>query len=143
VNKKIFIGILVVISLIVVFGFIWKSSQRVMITTDRTGYKLWEAPKIIIRNNLVKNICFSSCYPYFLEEKKENWKSCLCGKCQKPDLVEKCIESNQVKAFELILYKLEAGLYQIAVPVCIDCKVGQDFRESKRFYSNQFMVKEK
>ncbi len=142
-NKKIFIGILVVISLIVVFGFIWKSSQRVMITTDRTGYKLWEAPKIIIRNNLVKNICFSSCYPYFLEEKKENWKSCLYGKCQKPDLVEKCIESNQVKAFELILSKLEAGLYQIAVPVCIDCKVGQGFRESKRFYSNQFMVKEK
>ena len=140
-NKKIIIIFLVII-LILVVGFLLKpkAPRELTITTDKTEYALGEAPTITIKNNLASSICLSSCYPYYLEKNNGEWKNYLYEKCGEPDLVEICIESNQVKGLELIVPALQAGLHKIAVPSCLNCQIGQPFKEDQRFYSNEFTI---
>lgn len=118
---------------------------RVSLITDKTEYAKKETLRITIKNNLKRDICFSSCYPYYLEKKEEKsrkWKPYPYGECGTKNLVEKCLESGGTKIFELnLLLFYNTGSHRIAVPVCFDCKPGEDFKESKRFYSNKFTIK--
>lgn len=144
-NKKIIIGVFLVLILVLVLVFLLKTPllktpQEVIITTDQTEYASGEAPVMTIKNNLTSNICLSSCYPYYLEKNNGEWKNYLYEKCEEPDLVEICIESNQVKGLELIVPALQAGLHKIVVPSCLNCQIGQPFKEDQRFYSNEFTI---
>ena len=142
-NKIILIGIFLILVLILFFGFLLKKpqEQEVLITTDKTEYALGEAPIMTIKNNLAGNICFSGCYPYYLQKNNGQWQSYHYEECQKPDLVEGCVEVNQAKGFELIVYALQPGFHRIAVPSCLDCRVGEAFREDGIFYSNEFNIR--
>jgi len=140
-NKKLLIGILLVLLLVLVLGFLLKSPHEITITTDRTEYSLGEAPTITIKNNLTSNICLSSCYPYYLEKNSGEWKTYLYEECKKPDLVEICIEPNQAKGLELIISAADPGLHRVALPSCVNCQVGEKFEENERFYSNEFTIK--
>lgn len=118
-----------------------KVPEEVNVITEKTEYKIGDIIKVKIENNLKKNICFSSCYPYYLEKKGEEWKSYNYMDCPDSDLVKDCIDSRQVKAFELIAHPIEEGLHRLAISVCIGCNLDEVFREDQKFYSNEFIVR--
>lgn len=141
--------ILIIVLLVLVVGWlVWKGyfiskEKGVAIFTYQKEYPEGENPKIKIKNNLGKTVCFSSCYPYYLEKDDGSLESYRYGRCPEPDLAETCIEPGQVKAFELILdkIKIEKGIHRIAVPACIGCAIQESFRRDKFFYSNEFTIK--
>jgi len=149
--KKVFILIILIIFLIL-FGISWMgwkgyqmSVKGVSISTSQKEYPRGENPKIKIKNNLRKRICFSSCYPYYLEKVNDGLKSyhLRYNDCLFPDVAEVCIEPGQVKAFELLLdeMEIEKTVHRIAVPACIGCALKENFRKDNFFYSNIFIIK--
>ena len=114
---------------------------KTKIITDRNEYKTGDILKVEIKNGLKTGICFSSCYPYYFEKKDGTWKSFQYMTCPKEDLVEKCADSRQVKAFELSLSNVNKGIYRLAIPTCVGCNLQDKFRKDKWFYSNEFILK--
>lgn len=119
-----------------------KVPEEVNVITEKTEYKIGDVIRVKIENNLKKNICFSSCYPYYIEKKEEEWKSYNYIGCPNSDLIKDCIDSRQVRAFELIVPSVEEGLHRLAISVCIGCNLDEVFREDQKFYSNEFEISE-
>lgn len=109
--------------------------------TEKTEYKMGDTIKVKIENNLKKNICFSSCYPYYLERKNGEWESYRYIECPDSDLIESCVNSGEVKAFEFTMPSVGTGLHRLVIPACIGCSPGENFREDQKFYSNEFVIK--
>jgi len=139
-SKKIGVSILVIF-VILLFGLLLFQNQRVEILTDKKEYENGTTLKIKIRNLSLKNICFSSCYPYYLEKKEGSWKPYNYQECIEPDLAEKCMKPGETKAFEISLPKVKKGIHRVAIPCCENCKMNSEFKETKRFYSNEFEIK--
>jgi len=135
------IGVLVIIVLIAFLG-IWSAfyTQRVKVFTEKTEYKEGDALKIQVENYLRQRICFSSCYPYYIERENKGWQPVTFDFCPEPSIVEKCIEPKNVKAFQFAVPSLENGQYRIAIPVCVDCSIQEGFKEDRWFYSNNFII---
>jgi len=132
--------VLVAIVLVIIGGP--SESKEVKISIDKEDYKIEDALKVNIENNLDEKICFSSCYPYYIEEKDgEEWKSIPYSSCTADNLVEKCINSKETKTFESILPSIEAGVYRLAISVCTQCNIGETFKEEQWFYSDEFIIK--
>ena len=138
-----FLILLVIILLIVWMG--WKGYQlqkgEILIKTDKTEYEPGGILKVKIKNNFPEQICFSSCYPYLLESKNENWESYKYAECQKFDGNGHCIKAGDLKAFELTLPEDIRGIHRLVIPVCLGCKIEDPFKEYTRFYSNEFIIK--
>ena len=99
-----------------------------------------ETLKINIENGLDQKMCFSSCIPYYIEKQKTEWTK-YSSECTREDKIELCIDSKEVKAFELALPDvLETGNHRISIPVCKECEIGSQFQESNQFSSNQFII---
>ena len=139
-DKKKFIIVLVIV-IVGVLGLFVLKSQKVIIVTDGTKYDNGGNLKIKIKNVFLHNLCFSSCYPYYLERKNTDWQSYSYQSCPYSDLAEECIEPLRLKAFEASLPNIKDGLHRISVPVCQNCQPGEQFRETTRFYSNEFEIK--
>lgn len=147
--KKLLIPIiLIVILIIVIIGVLaWTgykiNKEEAIVTTSKAEYLEGENPKVKIENNSKKRICFSSCHPYYLESNDGGFKSYGYGNCPKDDIIETCVESSQVKTFELVLDKAKTkkGVHRIAVPACLGCALQDSFRQDKFFYSNEFIFK--
>lgn len=143
----ILIILIIILILVIVGGLVWKGYKikkgEATIATYKTEYLEGENPKMKIENNSREKICFSSCYPYYLENNNGGFKSYKYGSCPKDDIVENCIEPGQAKVFELLLdkIKIEKGTHRIAVPACIGCIFQEEFRKDKFFYSNEFIIK--
>ena len=135
--------IMLVLGIIIANGLsIFKSPYlKVEITTDKAEYSKGEILLLTIKNNLEENLCFSSCYPYYLERKNQDWKSYDYGMCNKANLAEKCINAGGFKTFEIDLSSTEKGSHRFTIPGCINCEINGQFTESKRFYSNEFEIK--
>lgn len=148
-NKILLLIFSVILLVIVVFVFLaWKGYQisnkdELSLSVYKKEYQIGENPKIEIKNNAAKTVCFSSCYPYYLESGNGFLKSYHYGFCPYPDVTEICIKSGESKFFELVLRKIELkkGIHRIAVPACIGCVLQQTFREDKFFYSDEFFIK--
>lgn len=146
INKRILI-ILVLLVLILSGLVIWQLQKYLVkiggvpILTDKIEYAKGEILRVSVQNNLNKTICFSSCYSYLLEKKLGVWESYQYAACQKADTNQNCINPGDKKAFEFNLSSVAEGLHRIAIPVCFNCKEGEEFKENKRFYSNEFKVK--
>ncbi len=143
--------LLIILGIILITGsLVFKYRDRltktinVLVLTDKTEYNIGETLKITIKNNLRKNICFSSCYPYYLEIKEgQEWKPYSYGVCGKSDIIEYCVNSRENKTFEIDLFSASKGHHRISIPVSFDLKTGEKFKEDKRFYSNEFEIAEK
>lgn len=139
--------ILIILIIIIGGGLIWEeknyslNASPVSIRTDKAEYQKEGILKLVIKNNFGKNICFSSCYPYYLEKKDGGWSLYSYSQCQKPDLSEICLSPRQSKFFEISLAYIGGGLHRLIVPVCLDCKDKENFREDNRFYSNEFLIR--
>lgn len=145
-DKKNFIIVLIIV--VVLAGLWWflsgyQSGGEVLITTEKPEYIYGEDPTIIIENNLSDKVCFSSCYPYYLERKEgQEFKVYQYTDCPEADLVEVCIEVGGVKRFKMLLDKLvDKGLHRVAVPVCVGCAFQEVFKGDESFYSNEFEIK--
>ncbi len=147
--KKLLTSIILIIFLIFL-GIGWLGWSRyqtavrgILIFTNQKEYARGDNPKIKIKNNLRKPVCLSSCYPYYLEKNNGSLESYLYGNCLFPDLAEICIEPGEVKAFELLLDKMEIAqtTHRVAVPACIGCVLKENFRKDKIFYSNKFTIR--
>jgi len=126
--------------LIIIQGY-YQNKEEVAVSLDKTSYQKGEKLKVAIENNSLKNICFSSCYPYLLEKKDGEWKAYIYEDCQKDNVNEYCINPKEKKAFEIELPLVETGSHRISLPVCLDCKEGEAFQESAKFYSDEFTIK--
>ena len=149
--KRILIAIILILILILLIavlawmGYSFKK-EATSVITYKTEYSEGENPKIKIMNDSEEKICFSSCYPYYLERSngaKDEFKSYQYGNCQESDVVKICLEPNEVKAFEILLDDItpEKGLHRIAIPTCIGCALQEKFRQDQWFYSNEFVIK--
>jgi len=140
-SKKVKIFIIIFLVLIVVV-FILSRYLKVKIVTDKLEYKENETPRLKIANNLLANLCFSSCYPYFFEYYKEGqWEGYSYQECKEKDIALDCVSFGRIKAFQLAVPLIKKGIHRIAVPVCKSCAPGDDFSEEARFYSNTFELK--
>jgi len=116
-------------------------AERAEVITDKKEYAVGDSLRVKIKNTLEEEICFSACYPYYLERKDKDWKSYDYQSCSDEDTVDSCVEPEGVKAFELVLPQIEKGLHRLAIPACIGCKGKKNFKDEKWFYSNNFIVK--
>ncbi len=144
-NKKIFIILIALIILVAVF-LVWQKYNtlqvEILIKTDKTEYEKEGILRVKIQNNFGKTICFSSCYPYYLERKiDERWESYSYAECREFNSNSDCIDAKKQKAFELVLPNVPAGLHRLAIPACLNCKIEDIFRKDKEFYSNTFLIK--
>lgn len=146
--QKIFI-VSIVITLVlisIVSWLVWKSYQlqkgEVLISTDKTEYGKAGTLTAKIKNGFNEQICFSSCYPYLLERKNENWDSYQYNNCSEPSGNGSCVGAKEEKNFELALPEVPGGLHRLSIPVCVNCKKEDSFKEDKKFYSNEFLIKD-
>jgi len=111
--------------------------------TEKSNYSHGDELKVEIKNKEGKNICFSSCYPYVIQTKNGTWNNYSYSECSKDNIAETCIEPNQSKAFAIILNEmfLKTSVHRLAIPACIGCVIGEQFRVDKIIYSNEFEIK--
>jgi hypothetical protein len=146
-SKKNLIIILIVLLLLLTAIFLReKPSQvsiatKVPITTNKTEYGLEEFPIITIKNNLAGDICFSQCYRYYLEKENGEWESYLYEECKESDLIKRCIEPKAAIGLELLIDAPKSGWHRIALPACLNCQIGDYFKEEQKFYSNEFLIR--
>jgi hypothetical protein len=147
-SAKNFFFFLVLVTLMLVLLVSWMGWQGyklqqvgVIIDTDKTEYKGGEVLRLRIENDFLENICFSSCYPYYLERKDGKWESYKYVECRRFDGNGHCIDAQDEKFFELTLPKVKKGIHRLSVPVCGGCASTEEFKEEKRFYSNEFLIK--
>jgi len=138
-------GIFVLILMVLIVLFTSpekKEAGGIVVVTDKEKYQIGEDLKVKIENQLEESVCFSSCYPYYIQKKNDGWESYRYIDCPKEDVIEKCVEPNQVKAFELTLPSVGQGLHRLAISACVGCYFNEKFRESQKSYSNSFIVKQ-
>lgn len=121
-------------------GVLFFNKAGIGISTDKNHYQADASLKVKLSNSSLKKLCFSSCYPYFLERKAEEWLSYPYQNCDHEDRIEKCAGGLKIKAFETTLPEVETGVYRLAIPVCEGCSAGEEFRETNRLYSNEFVI---
>ena len=138
------IGILIIIVLITLPRLPKEQLAKVNIITEKVEYEIGNIIKINVENKLDKSICFSSCYPYYLEKKNEEWEVYSYANCSDTNSVGSCIEPGEISGREIGIPQTEivkAGLHRLAVPVCVGCNAQDEFREDQWFYSNEFSIK--
>ena len=138
-NKK-YLALFSIICIVLGIGLLFILTQKIVILTDKTGYQNGGSLRIKIRNLSLRNICFSACYPYYLEIKDGQWKSYNYQACPYDDLAESCLTLLGTKTFEISLPRVKSGIHRISVPICNNCRAGQGFEETGRFYSNEFEI---
>ena len=147
-NKSDFLIIiagLIILGIIIASSFLFPipadNKGNVKINTDNGDYSIGDKLRIRIENNLEEKICFSSCYPYYFEKNEGAWNNYRYKECFKEDIIDDCVDSNDVKAFELEIPTVKTGIHRIALPACIGCGFKDLFSENNRFYSNDFIIK--
>lgn len=141
------IKILAVVALILIgiTAFFWgqRSSQPpVSIELNKQMYNRGEEIRITVRNNSFGQICFSSCFPYYLQRKDKNWHSYDYPSCPEKNMNIPCLSSGQTRKFKFELgQSLQDGLHRIAVPINKKATAGEGFEEDQKVHSPPFEVK--
>ncbi len=145
-KEKILIGVLAVV-IILAGGWLIRdryirttTAKAVDIIFEKKGYSKQDMMRITIKNNLMENICFSSCYPYYMEKKQDIWMVYNYEDCQEYDLSDKCIEGGESGGFELSLADADKGIHRLVISVCRGCSPQQKFKENARIYSEEFVI---
>jgi len=143
--KKELILIIFFMILSVAVWQVWKffrPSGSVSISTDKNDYKKGENIIVEIENKTNRNVCFSSCYPYYLEKKDGDWESYSYDNCSRIDLTGNCVKPKEKKFFQIEDFSYaKEGFHRLSVPACLGCNLVENFREDKKFYSNEFFIK--
>lgn len=143
-KKKILILIIAgaILIFLAIAVFFTLKLRRVVMVTDKTEYKGEESLQLKVKNGLTANICFSSCYPYYLERKEGKWIRYDYQECNYVDVVERCLNPRKERTFGITLPSLKVGVHRLAIPICKNCKVGNEFGMTQTIYSNEFEIKD-
>lgn len=119
------------------------NKEAVEIFTEKKTYSMDEELKVEIENKTGEKICFSSCYPFFMQSDGGTWSNYPYSDCEHKNVAETCIDPNGLKAFGISLGDMfvKPTLNRLAIPACIGCALGEDFRVDKILYTNEFEVK--
>lgn len=120
-----------------------KVAEVVAALIEKPDYLQTEELKVEIENRESKVMCFSSCYPYEIQTKKDGWNNYAYSKCDRENVAEDCVYPNQSKTFGIPLSEmfLEPATHRLVIPVCVGCAIGEQFRVDKIIYSNEFVIK--
>lgn len=132
--------VLIIVILFAGFSLAFKS-RGVKIITQQTEYGAGDSLKLKTENFLGKDVCFSACYPYYIESKEAGWAADEYSQCSVANLAEKCLAPKEMRALESFLPNLNKGTYRLAVPVCVGCNAQEAFKPDRWFYSNEFIIK--
>jgi hypothetical protein len=133
--------ILIALFVVLFLSYLYlRSTSEVVLMTDKFEYVEGENPKIKISNNTEETVCFSSCYPFYLERKDEEWARYKYDICDKEDRASYCIEAKGNKTFEVLTPYAEPGIHRIQVSACLSCEIGQNFVIGENYYSNDFKI---
>lgn len=118
-------------------------SGSIIALIDKYDYSHADKLRVEIENKEGKSICFSSCYPYVLQMKNIGWNDYSYSGCEEQNVAEICIDPGQLKAFEIPLNEisLKPAVHRLAIPACIGCAIGEQFRVDKIIYSSEFEIK--
>ena len=93
-------GVIILAGIVLVAYFLPEQEQgTISVSTDKGEYALGESLKVKIANNTKDKLCFSTCYPYYFEKKDEEWTGYKYEECPQEDMVDSCVEAEEVKAF--------------------------------------------
>jgi hypothetical protein len=144
----IIIGIILIAAFIVFYYLFFQNNNElqnqlkgVTISTDKSEYSPGDSLKVKIDNQMDKKVCFSSCYPYYIQKKGEKWENYHYIECDKQDVVENCVNPGTAKSFELTLPKITNGIHRLSIFSCISCELTEKFKSNENFFSNRFFVK--
>lgn len=141
-NTGVILIIVLILLVLTTLGILAWQNQEVIIKVERDYYHNGGSLRLKLRNYSLKEICFSGCYPYFLETKRtETWQAYSYEECPFLNTAERCLKPLGTKFFEVALPEVEKGIHRLAIPVCLGCRSGGEFRESKRLYSAEFEIK--
>lgn len=134
--------VLIVIAGIFYFYKFSYQKESVSILTQKKDYAMNDELKLKIENGMDNKICFSSCYPYYIQEKQNGWNAYSYPECGQENVVSNCVDPKTAKAFGITLndFSLGGDGHRLAIPACIGCVIGEKFRVDKIFYSNEFEV---
>jgi len=136
-------GILIVLIGSAVWFYGWK--KQVSIDTQKIEYaKDEKLLKLNIKSYALTKICFSSCYPYYIQKKDGSWKDYPLAKCEEQNVATDCVGSfgKIGRGIDLDQWRsfLESDSHRLALPACIGCNAGDPFKVDKTFYSNEFKI---
>ena len=149
-KKNIFISglsALIILSFIVIIFYVFSVAQNkynlknISVLTDKGEYEIGEELKVKIKNSTDETLCFSSCYPYYIERKDGVWDRYRYQNCPKENITDKCVDPHEVKAFELTIPELIRGNHRLSIGACINCGLNEIFKADKNLISNQFIIK--
>lgn len=142
---------LAIITLILVGLFILQSAKRVnplVITLDKSDYRVGDNLEITFKNISSKNVCLSSNYPYLLEEPEKDglthqytWKPASSSKISEKNVIGYCIAPSQTRSLSIDLTQKGKGHYRLSIPICFNCKEGELFHKSRGLYSPEFNIR--
>lgn len=151
-SKTLFYAILFLLLIFSILFYLYainKSSsfvdyEELLIKTDKQEYSSEEKAKIIIENISDKKVCFSSCYPFYVQIQDQTKKFYKYEECSFEDVASVCIDPKQKKAFEVDLKDQRilssTNNYRFVISACLSCKLGDRFIKEGLFFSNQFKV---
>jgi len=137
-------GLLILVAIIVISYFLPEKpviDGDITIITDKEEYSPGDELKVKIENDSKDKVCFSSCYPYFMQKENGNWEDYRYEECLEEDLVESCVDSKTVKAFELTIPQVPKGYHRLFIGACINCQLNEIFQSTRGLFSNKFIIK--
>ncbi len=119
------------------------SKATIAAFTEKNVYSSAEELKVQVKNDESQRICFSSCYPYVVQSRDGSWDTYPYPQCESNNVADTCVEPGETKAFAISLGEmfLEPKTNRLAVPACIGCALGEQFRVDKIIYTNEFEIK--
>ena len=137
---KIFLGVAVV-GAITMLCFLSVAARLAKAVTDKTEYWAGATAEVTINNDTGKPVCFSSCYPYFLEiQVGDKWQKYSYGACDEGQIAVSCMKAGELKKFQLTLAEAVSGVHRLNIQICSGCAAGQKFKADSTVISNTFTV---
>lgn len=133
------------IILIGLAGWFYGWKKQLLISTQKIEYAKNESLlRLNIKNYAPVKICFSSCYPYYIQKKDGSWKDYPLAQCEESNVAADCVDSfgKIGRGIELEQWRmfLDSDYHRLALPACIGCNAGDLFKADKTFYSNEFKI---
>ena len=143
-NKNKILAALVLL-LIGAIAFLWgrrATRSDVSVELSKDIYKRGEEMQLTVGNNSFKKICFSTCFPYYLQYKEENWNTYNYPSCSEKNLNMPCVSPGESKTFSFSLNKkLREKIHRLAIPINRGGEKGSKFEEDQKVHSEIFDVK--
>lgn len=141
---KILIPILVVGALAAFLFFaLLQKNGTAQAFVDRDNYQVGESLEVAVTNDFDRKMCFSSCYPYLMERRREDgkWEEYEYSNCPDNNLAADCILVRAQKKFRIMLDDVVPGVHRLKINACVGCAAAENFVFEREIYSNIFEIK--